>query len=175
MIARAAASLALVLALCAHPALGKEIRFKAALSGDKAPTLTGSKATGRALVVLDTDRQAVSVSLEVKGLTVDQLSSSLRKAPMGPIHLHVYAGHSHGVADDAELLFPLPYGPTYAPTGDGFKVTVKDQAFAPAAALVRSKSTFDDLLAALQAGRIVLNIHTDAQPDGEISGDVVPA
>jgi hypothetical protein len=175
MIARAAAVLAIVLALAAGPATAKELRFKAALSGDKAPTITGSKATGRALVVLDTDKQTVSVSLDVKGMPIDALSDSLRKAPMGPIHLHVYAGHSHGAADDAELLFPLPYGSTYAPTADGFRVTVKDQPFGAAAQLVRSKATFEDLLVALQAGRIVLNIHSNAQPDGEISGDVVPA
>jgi hypothetical protein len=175
MIARAAAGLAVALALCAHPALAKEIRFKAVLSGDKTPTVTGSKATGQALIMVDTDKQAVSVSLDVKGLAVDALSSNLRKAPMGPIHLHVYAGHDHGASQDAALLFPLPYGPSYAPTADGFRVTVRDQAFAPAAQLVRSKATFDEFVAALQAGRIVLNIHTNAQPDGEISGDVVPA
>jgi len=168
-------ALALGLTLGAGPAAAKALTFKASLSGDKAPTLTGSKATGRATIVLDTDRQVVSVSLDVRGLSVDQLSASLRKAPMGPIHLHIYAGHSHGAADDAELLFPLPYGAAYAPTADGFSVRVKDQPFAPAAQLVKSRATFDEFLAALQAGRIVLNIHTIAQPDGEISGDVTPA
>jgi hypothetical protein len=137
--------------------------------------MTGSKATGAAIIVIDTDTQAVSVVLDVKGLKVEALSTSLKKAPMGPIHLHVYGGHDHGAEADADLLFPLPYGATYSPTADGFKVMVKDAPFAPAAALVRSKASFDDFVAALQAGRIVLNIHTDAKPDGEISGDVVPA
>jgi len=175
MIWRAVTGIFMALALSAGPAAAKEVRFRAVLGGDRAPTLTGSKATGRATIVLDTDTQAVSVILDVTGLSVEQLSASLKKAPMGPIHLHIYAGHSHGAADDAELLFPLPYGPSYTATADGFSVTVKDQPFAPAAQLVRSKATFDDLLAALQAGRIVLNIHTNAQPDGEISGDVTPA
>ena len=161
--------------LAAGAAQAKELKFKAALSGQTPSTMTGSKATGQATIKVDTDTQAVSVALEVKGLGVDALSSGLRKAPMGPIHLHVYASHSHGAKDEADLLFPLPYGPTYAPTGDGFKATLKDAPFAPAARLAGSKSSFDDFVAALEAGRIVLNVHTNARPDGEISGDVVPA
>ena len=169
------AGVAAMMLAAGSPATAKALTFKAALSGQTPSTMTGSKATGRATVQVDTETQAVSVMLDVKGLSVDQLSAGLRKAPMGPIHLHVYASQSHGAKDDADLLFPLPYGPTYAPTADGFTVTVKDAPFAPAAKLVNSKSSFDDFVAALQAGRIVLNIHTNAQPDGEISGDVVPA
>ena len=175
MIGRTFLGAVVALALVAGPAAARQVAFRADLAGDKAPTVTGSKATGHARIVLDTDKEAVSVALDVKGISVDALSASLRKAPMGPIHLHIYAGHSHGAADDAELLFPLPYGATYAPTADGFSVSVKDQPFAPAAQLVKSKATFAEFLAALQAGRIVLNIHTHAQPDGEISGDVTPA
>lgn len=166
---------AAIAALAVGSAEAKDLKFKAALSGQTASTMTGSKATGQAAIRIDTDKQEVSVSLDVKGLTVDELSNGLRKAPMGPIHLHVYGGHNHGANDDAELLFPLPYGATYSATPDGFKVTVKDAPFGPAAQLVKSKSTFDDFVAALQAGRIVLNVHTNAHSDGEISGDVVPA
>ncbi|MBS0334716.1 MAG: CHRD domain-containing protein [Proteobacteria bacterium] len=168
------AAAGMVAALAAGPVAAKALRFKAALSGQTPSTMTGSKATGRATIEVDTDTQAVSVALDVKALDVDALSSSLKKAPTGPIHLQVYASHSHGAKDDADLLFPLPYGPTYAPAGDGFKVTVKDQPFPPAAKLVGSKSSFDNSVASLQAGRIVLNIHTNAQPDDESSGDVVP-
>lgn len=175
MTARWIVAAAAIAALAVGSAQAKELTFKAALNGQTPSTMTGSKATGQAAIRVDTDKQEVSVSLAVKGLSVDDLSSGLRKAPMGPIHLHVYGGHSHGANDDAELLFPLPYGSTYAPTADGFTVTVKDAPFAPAAKLVQSKSTFDDFVSALQAGRIVLNIHTNAKPEGEISGDVVPA
>lgn len=54
-------------------------------------------------------------------------------------------------------------------------LAVKGAAFAPAAQPVRSKASFEDFVAALQAGRIVLDVHTNARSDGEISGDVVPA
>ncbi len=175
MTARWIVAAAALAALAAGSTQAKELKFKAALSGQTPSTMTGSKAVGQAAIKVDTDKQEVSVTLDVKGLTVDELSSGLRKAPMGPIHLHVYGGHSHGANDDAELLFPLPYGPTYAANAGGFTVTVKDAPFAPAAKLVQSKSSFEDFVAALQAGRIVLNVHTNAKPEGEISGDVVPA
>ena len=171
----AAAAVAVLALLAAAPASAKTLKFTAALSGDKMPTMTGSKASGQAVILVDTDAQTVGVSLDVKGLTVEKLSSGLRGTPMGPIHLHIYGGHSHGANDDAALVFPLPYGPTYAPTPEGFKVGAPGVPYATGAKLVNTKATFDEFVASLQTGRIVMNIHTNVQPDGEISGDVVPA
>ena len=54
------------LALLAAPATAQELRFKASLAGDKAPTATGSKATGQALISVDTDHQTVDVTLDVR-------------------------------------------------------------------------------------------------------------
>jgi len=175
MTLRSAAALAVLALLAAAPASARTLTFTAALSGDKAPTVTGSKATGQALIQVDTEMQTVGVNLDVKGLTVEKLSRGLRGAPMGPIHLHIYGGHSHGANDDAALVFPLPYGPTYSPTPEGFKVSAPAVPYATGARLVNTKATFDEFVASLQTGRIVMNIHTNVQPDGEISGDVVPA
>jgi hypothetical protein len=175
MIERIATGVALALALLAGPAAAKELTFTAALSGDKAPTVTGSKATGQAMIRVDTDKQTVGVDLDVRGLTIEKLSTGLRGAPMGPIHLHIYGSHSHGANDDAALVFPLPFGATYAPTATGFKVAAPGVPYATGAKLVNTKATFDEFVASLQSGRIVMNIHTNVQPDGEISGDVVPA
>jgi hypothetical protein len=161
--------------LAAAPAQAKELKFTAALGGDKAPTQTGSKATGQALIVVDTDRQTVGMTLDVKGFGVDGLWTNLLKTPMGPIHLHVYGSHDHSNPDSAQLMFPAPYGPSYEKTAAGFRVESKDVAYDTGARLVNSRASFDEFVGALEAGRIVLNIHTNRFTDGEISGDVVPA
>ena len=174
MFGRVALGLGIALLMTA-PAAAKELKFTAALSGDKAPTLTGSKATGKALILVDTDKQTVGVRLDVASLTIEALSNGLRGAPMGPIHLHIYGGHDHSNPDSAALVFPVPYGPSYSPTASGFKVETGEVAYAKGAALVNTKATFDEFVNSMQGGRIVLNIHTNRFGDGEISGDVVPA
>lgn len=174
MFARLAAGFGIALALAAGPALAKDLTFTAALRGDRAPTITGSKATGKAVIHVDTDKQTVDVKLTVNGLSVDQLSNGLRGAPMGPIHLHIYGTHVHSADADAALVFPLPYGPSYSPTADGFKVETGAVDYVKGASLVNTKATFADFLAAMQGQLIVLNVHTNRFGDGEISGDVVP-
>ena len=175
MLMRTASALAAMLFLAATSAEAKDLDFTAALRGDMAPTVTGSKATGQARIRVDTDARTVDLTLDVQGLAVDQLWTSLLKTPMGPIHLHVYGTHQHGVADSAQLMFPAPYGPGYAATPAGFRVEMKHVPYADGARLVNSAASFDDFVSALQGGRIVLNIHTNRFTDGEISGDVAPA
>lgn len=175
MVTQLAAAVAGLAMLAAAPAAGKELQFTAALSGKAMSTMTGSQATGQAKILVDTDTQTVSVSLEVAGLKTDDLWANLAKTPMGPIHLHIYGGHDHSAAADSALLFPLPMGPTYAATAKGFHVEIKDAPYAANAKAVNSKATFDEFVNSLEAGRIVVNIHTDKNNDGEISGDVVPA
>jgi hypothetical protein len=175
MLARFAAGFGLALALAAGPALAKDLKFTAALRGDLSPTITGSKATGEAIILVDTDKQTVDVKLEIAGLTVDQLSNGLRGAPMGPIHLHIYGGHNHGKDADAALVFPLPYGPSYSPTPAGFKVETGPVDYAKGARLVNTKATFAEFVKAMQGELIVLNVHTNRFGDGEISGDVLAA
>ncbi len=43
------------------------------------------------------------------------------------------------------------------------------------AALRKPDSTFDDFVASLEHGAVVLNIHTNTEHDGESSYEVVPA
>jgi hypothetical protein len=81
----------------AAPAMAMELKFIAALSGDKMPTMTGSKATGHAVILVDTDKQTVGVDLDVKGLTIEKLSSGLR-------------GGAHGPDPSAHLWRPQPRG-----------------------------------------------------------------
>jgi hypothetical protein len=158
----------------ALPASAKVLAFTADLRGDKAPTVTGSKATGQARILVDTDSQTVDVSMDVTGLMVDNLWTHLRESPLGPIHMHVYGGHDHSASAAAQLLFPVPYGAYYVATDRGFHVELKGAPYAASVKKVNSTASFDEFVQALQAGRIVLNIHTNAHNDGEISGDVVP-
>jgi hypothetical protein len=169
-----AAALLLALAL-AGPAAAKELVFKANLSGATPSTSTGSKATGAAKIRVNTEAQTVDVALNVEGLKIEDLWTNLLHSPMGAIHLHVYGSKDHGGGADSALMFPLPYGPNYVATPKGFKVEMKAEPYADGAKLVNSKASFDDFVAALSNGRIVVNIHTNAKTDGEISGDVGPA
>jgi hypothetical protein len=72
-------------------------------------------------------------------------------------------------------VFPVPYGPAYAATGKGFRVEMRAAPYAAGARLVNSSASFDDFVASLEGGNIVLNIPTTRFPAREISGDVVPS
>jgi hypothetical protein len=170
-----AAMVGLAATLAVGPAMAKELKFTAALSGATASTSTGSKATGAAKILVNTDAQTVDVMLNVEGLKIEDLWTNLLHSPMGAIHLHIYASKDHGGGQDSALMFPLPYGPNYVATPKGFKVDMKGEPYATGAKLVNSKASFDDFVAALSNGRIVVNIHTNNKTDGEISGDVTPA
>lgn len=169
----AAPALAALIALAAAPTFAKELVFVTALSGDQAPTIKDSKATGTARLVLDTDKQTVDITLDVIGLTTEHLWDRLVAAPVGPIHFHAY-GHDHSDANSATLALPVPYGATYTATPNGFRVLVKGYGYAQGAALVKSTTSFDDFVKSLEHGAIVLNIHTDRATDGEISGTMKP-
>ena len=51
---------------------------------------------------------------------------------------------------------------------------MKDYDYVAGAALLKSTLSFDDFVAGMKGGLIVLNIHTDKYNPGEISGLVVP-
>jgi hypothetical protein len=161
--------------LAATPAAAKDLAFTAALSGDKAPTITGSKATGVAKLVVHTDTQTVDLALDVAGVTPDELWDKLKARPIGPIHLHLYGSRDRSGAGGVSLVMPVPYGATYAATPTGFRVRMTAYPFATGAALVNTSQTFDQFVGDLQTGRVVLNVHTNRFSDGEISGDVAPA
>jgi len=143
------------------PAWGADQTFSAFLHGDSPTTNTGSTAQGEATLVVH-DNQTVDLMLLVSGITVNDFASHLAHAPVGPVHLHIYAANG-----DSELLLPFPMGPSYAAAGSGFALTVKNYPYADGAKIIGSKITFDDFVKALQAGAVVLNIHTQKIPAGE--------
>jgi hypothetical protein len=161
--------LALAAGLGAAPAQAEILTFHAALDGKSGAEPTGSTATGTATVKVDTERRRVSVDMMVAGITADALWDKLVAAPIGPIHFHKYATPAGG---DAVLVLPLPYGASYHAAKNGLAVTVKDYDYAAGAALLKSTLSFEDFIAAMGSGLVVLNVHTDKFNPGEISGKV---
>lgn len=160
---------AVALVAIASPVFAKTLTFRATLTGTSAPTMTGSPARGTATIKVDTDKKRVSVDLDVTGVTLDQLADALVAKPIGPVHFHEYRG-----PDDVDLVLPLPYGPDYRATKNGFHVTMRDYDYDAGAKLVNTGTTFEEFVNGLRGGRIVLNVHTDKFPDGEISGKAMP-
>ncbi len=161
--------LGMAAALSIAPAKAETLTFHAALDGRYGPEPTGSAATGTAEIKVDTERQTISVDLAVDGITPDALWDRLVAAPIGPVHLHKYATAAGG---DSVLVVPLPYGSSYQAVGNGMRVTTTNYDYAAGAALLNSSLTFAEFVAAMQGGLIVLNIHTDAFNQGEISGRI---
>ncbi len=149
------------------PARAAEIVYTAALNGHTEPTNTGSPATGTATIRVNTETHAIDAQITINGLAMDKLSMHLAHSAMGPMHLHRYATNG-----DVTLILPFPMGQTYAATANGFTVTEHGYAYADGAAIVNSGLSFDQFMAAMASDPIFLNIHTDAFPDGEISGRV---
>jgi hypothetical protein len=166
----AAVGLAAALAAAPAPALAEILKFHATLDGRYGDAPTGSAATGKARIRVDTDRRLVSVDLDVEGIAPAALWKKLVAAPIGPIHFHKYASAAGG---DSVLVLPLPYGPDYRATRRGLHVAMKDYDYAAGARLLKSTLGFDDFVAAMRSGLVILNVHTEAHNPGEISGKVV--
>jgi hypothetical protein len=113
------------------------------------------------------------MTLEVHGVKTTDLWDKLVHRPIGPVHLHIYGGNDHSANASSALAFPFPYGADYADTPDGFRIVDQAAPYGLSAATVNSTVPFADFVKSLQAGDIVLNIHTNAHNDGEIGGVVV--
>jgi hypothetical protein len=165
------AAFALIATLVAPlPAAAEILTFHVVLDGKSGPEPTGSAATGKARVRVDTVRHTVSVDMTVDGITIDNLWDKLVAAPVGPIHFHKYASATD---TNSVLALPLPFGADYHATKHGLRVQMRDYDYVAGAAVLKSSLSFDDFVAAMKSGLIVLNIHTDTFNPGEISGKVV--
>ena len=171
------AATALMLAV-AGPAMAEVQHYRAALDGVGGTAITHSLATGTADIRVNSETRRVNVHLQIRGLTLDDLLDRMVSAPIGPIHLHIYParGADGGYVGGSLLALPLPYGPGYRAADGGFTVELNDYDFDTAmgtmAAANEPVMTFDQFTAALNQGRIVVNIHTDRFGDGEIAGPV---
>jgi hypothetical protein len=168
--------MAAIAMLASAPAEARTLAFHATLDGKSGPAPTGSDATGRARIKVDTDSKKVSVEIDVDGIGVPQLWAKLVAAPIGPIHFHKYASPAGG---DSVLVLPLPYGASYRnlPNGQnlpgGMSVRISDYDYSQGARLLNSTLSFDEFLAAMNSGLVILNVHTETFNAGEISGKIV--
>lgn len=160
----------LAIVLATTSAQAANLPFSATLRGDAEPTNTGSKAMGDAQIVVHTDTQSLDVKLIARGIKFADFWEHLWHAPMGPIHFHHYAADGN-----VTLLTPFPFGPSYAETNDGFVLTVRNYPYAEGAKILGSNMSFGDFVAGMKSGAIIVNIHTNAFHDGEISGKVKAA
>ncbi len=163
------ALLGLAAGLGAAPAQAEILTFRAELDGKYGDAPTGSDATGKARIKVDTRRRLVSVDMDVAGIGIEALWDKLVAAPIGPIHFHKYATPTGG---DSVLVLPVPYGAGYQATKRGLRVSVKDYDYEAGAKLLKSTLTFEDFVTAMRSGLVILNVHTDKHNPGEISGRV---
>ncbi len=155
------------------PVLAQSTDYRATLDGASTINQSGSAATATALVTVDRTAQTVAITMTVAGMPVDALWDRLVAAPVGPIHLHRYAGSDLSDPNSSTLAFPVPFGGGYQANGTGFTVTTGAIPYAQGAATLGLTTSFADFVAALDAGVIVLNIHTDRHNGGEISGQLI--
>jgi hypothetical protein len=146
--------------------------YVASLTGAGALVATPSIATAHARVLLDPVDQTIDLELSVRGITIDQLWDRIIRAPVGPIHFHLYASPDYD-SNAVSLAVPVPFGENYRATADGFTVTLRDFSYAQAQDITGSTLDFNGFAERIQRGLVVMNIHTDAYPDGEIGGVVV--
>ena len=161
-----ASLLVLAAGTAAAPAQAEILTFQAKLDG-KYGKATGSPATGKAKVRVDTVKQSLTVDLTLDGITADALWDELVEAPIGPIHFHKYATPAGG---DSVLVLPLPYGAHYKATKKGLRITVRDYDYPAVRKMLNTSLPFEEFVAAMRGGLIALNVHTDKFKPGEISG-----
>ncbi len=125
--------------------------FSATLSGAaEVPPVTTS-ASGSATVNIITDSEVTEINYEV---TYTGLSGDLMAA-----HIHL------GAADVAGgVMLPLVIGPS------PFSGTLKEADLTPTG----SVTTFAQAIDAIRAGNTYINLHTAANPGGEIRGQLKP-
>lgn len=137
----------LVLAF-ASVALAAE-RFTATLDGDNSVPAVPGDGSGSATVTISDDGQSVSWDVSYSGLT----------GPPG-------AGHIHFGAADANGPVMIPFA-TVTPTGSTGTFNAADYASGDGL-----PADWAGALAAIRGGNVYVNIHTAANPPGEIRGQL---
>jgi len=140
-------------ALVAAPSIAQTLNFTAGLDGAQEVPPVTTTATGTATFVVNDAQTEIAYSLSVTGID----SSTITAA-----HIHFGAP---GV--DGPILFPLASGPFTSPLAG--TLTAAD--FTPQAGV--GINTFADALAAMVAGNTYVNVHTTANVDGEIRGQII--
>lgn len=133
------------------------VNFTSALSGgnENPGVVTGSVGTGTASVNLAT--QVVTYRIDVYNLPVGVTAS----------HFHVGA---HGVNGPVVVNLPV-----VANTSNDFAIAGTASSTNLTARAAQGINSWDDFIQALLLGNIYINVHSTANPGGEIRGQVVRA
>lgn len=153
----------------ALPASAAHLRyFTSSLDGAQQVPPNMSASTGGARLTVDTTAEALSFSLGVNGISLDNLWDDLVASPVGPIHLH-----NNTLGNNGPVIVPFAFNmDDYTATTSGFNLSVTDFSYADAIATSGSSLSFDDFLTALNDDAIYINVHTDTFNGGEIRGQV---
>ena len=141
--------IALAVGLLALPALvaAAEGTFTATLSGDQEVPPVSTSASGTALVTISADDTTVTYEVTYSGLSGDLAAA------------HIHCGPA-GVA--AGVMLPFAHGPS------PFSGTLTQADFVACGDV----TTFAGALDAIRAGNAYVNLHTAANPGGEIRGQL---
>lgn len=121
--------------------------------GKQVPAVTGSTARGKLLITVSRDKSSITANLNTTGLTNTTMA-------------HIHTG---GPTVNGGVVFGL-----FDSATDGvFNGTITRTLTAANLTPSGSVNTFADFLAALDAGTIYGNVHTQANPSGLIRGQLV--
>lgn len=127
------------------------VQLEATLNGENEEPPVTTAASGTATVVVDQAHSLITVTLTTAGL-VDVVAA----------HIHIGA-----VGVNGPVIFPL-YSPADGPFTSPYTTTVTAADLIPAP----GAETFDAAVAAILNGGTYVNIHTTANPNGAIRGQV---
>jgi CHRD domain len=171
-------ALASVLILPAPVAHAAPLTFFANLSGANETPPTGSPGTGLATIVLDPIAQTLQVNANFSGLTTPDTAAHIhccQIAPGSPATVGVATAVPAFPAIDGFPAFPLGVmsGTFTSGVYDLTQPLIYNPAFVSmfAGGLPQAEAA---LIAGIESGLTYFNIHTTANPGGEIRGQVVP-
>jgi len=145
--------------------------FQSMLDAAQSTTGTTSTATGMASISVDDDDETIDFSLSVDGLSLDGLNDAFvdgANAALGPIHIH---DGDAGLTGPVAIPFVFDTS-AYMDTATGFQVNVVGLEYSAAVAISGFPESFEDFLSGLRSKEYYINIHSDANPGGEIRGQI---
>jgi hypothetical protein len=144
--------------MSAAPVLAQTVRMRATLSsGEETPAALLSGAAGAADFAVDMTNNEISVDLRVFNL------------PTGTTAGHIHVG-PRGVSGPVVIDFPIPTGRT-GDLAQVFRIGIGQFHARPEIGI----NTIQDAIQSIVLGNAYANIHTSANPGGEIRGQLTLA
>lgn len=134
---------------------GQQNTFSAQLSGNNEVPPVNTTATGSSEVEIGEGDTAITYRLEAYDI-----------ANVTAAHIHVGAAGTNG-----PIIFFLFDAATQGAFTSPVTGTLTEADFIPAGGL----TTFEDAITAIRAGNTYVNVHTQANPNGEIRGQLTPS